>query len=155
MGISRCPVACGILVPGPGVEPMSPAPAGGFLTTGPPGKSCLTSFDEWLWLGIWAPSKFKLRKTLWDQSRPCVDFWLQLLDSSNFALGFPGGSVGKESTCQCRYCAWVGKILWRRKWQPTPVFLPGESYGQRSLLGDSPWGRKESDTTEQRKTVLH
>ena len=41
---------------------------------------------------------------------------LQLLDSSSFALGFPGGSVGKESTCQCRYCAWVGKILWRRKW---------------------------------------
>ena len=38
--------------------------------------------------------------------------------------------------------------LWRRKWQPTPVFLPGESHGQRSLVGYSPWGRKESDTTE-------
>ena len=37
---------------------------------------------------------------------------------------------------------------WRRKWQPTPVFLPGESYGQRSLVGYSPWGRKESDTPE-------
>ena len=37
---------------------------------------------------------------------------------------------------------WVGKILWRRKWQPTPVFLPGESHGQRSLAGYSPWGRK-------------
>ena len=37
---------------------------------------------------------------------------------------------------------------WRRKWQPTPVFLPGESHGQRSLVGYSPWGRKESDTTE-------
>ena len=36
-----------------------------------------------------------------------------------------------------------------RKWQPTPVFLPGESHGQRSLEGYSPWGRKESDTTEQ------
>ena len=58
MGISRCPVACGILVPRPGVEPMSPAPAGGFLTTGPLGKSCLTSFDQWLWLEIGAPSKF-------------------------------------------------------------------------------------------------
>ena len=43
---------------------------------------------------------------------------------------------------------WVGKIPWRRKWQPTPVFLPGESHGQRTLLGYSPWGRKESDTTE-------
>ena len=38
---------------------------------------------------------------------------------------------------------------WRRKWQPTPVFLPRESHGQRSLAGYSPWGRKESDTTEQ------
>ena len=37
---------------------------------------------------------------------------------------------------------------WRRKWQPTPVFLPGESYGRRSLVGYSPWSRKESDTTE-------
>ena len=39
-------------------------------------------------------------------------------------------------------------VLWRRKWQPTPVFLPGKSSGQRSLLGCNPWGRKESDTTE-------
>ena len=38
---------------------------------------------------------------------------------------------------------------WRRKWQPTPVFLPGEPHGQRSLAGYSPRGRKESDTTEQ------
>jgi len=37
---------------------------------------------------------------------------------------------------------------WRRKWQPTPVFLPGKSHGQRNLVGYSPWGRKESDTTE-------
>ena len=37
---------------------------------------------------------------------------------------------------------------WRRKWQPIPVFLPGESHGQRSLAGHGPWGRKESDTTE-------
>ena len=43
---------------------------------------------------------------------------------------------------------WVGKIPWRRKWQSTPVLLPGKSHGQRSLVGYSPWGRKESDTTE-------
>ena len=43
---------------------------------------------------------------------------------------------------------------WRRKWQPTPVFLPGEFHGQRSLVGYSPWGRKESDTTE-RLTRTH
>ena len=43
---------------------------------------------------------------------------------------------------------WVGKISWRRKWQPTPVFLPGESHGRRSLVGHSPWGCKGSDRTE-------
>ena len=43
---------------------------------------------------------------------------------------------------------WVGKIPWRRAWQPTPVFLPGDSHGQRSPVGYSPWGCKESDTIE-------
>ena len=43
---------------------------------------------------------------------------------------------------------WVRKIPWSRAWQPTPVFLPGESHGQRSLAGYSPWGHKESDVTE-------
>ena len=59
----------------------------------------------------------------------------------------------RKSIClQCwrpAFNPWVGKIPWRRKWQPTPVFLPGESHGQRSLADYSPWGRKESDTTEQ------
>ena len=51
---------------------------------------------------------------------------------------------GKESACQCRrlrrhwFDPWVGKTPWRRKWQPTQVFLPGESHGQRSLVGYSP-----------------
>ena len=49
---------------------------------------------------------------------------------------------------------WVGKIPWRRAWQPTPVFLPGESHGQRSLVGYGSWGCKESDTTE-RLTRTH
>ena len=43
---------------------------------------------------------------------------------------------------------WVGKIPWRREWQPTPVFLSGEFHGQRSLAGHSPWGCKELDMTE-------
>ena len=47
-----------------------------------------------------------------------------------------------------RFDPWVGKIPWRRAWQPTPVFLSGESCGQRSLVGYSPWGCRESDTTE-------
>ena len=43
---------------------------------------------------------------------------------------------------------WVRKIPWRREWLPTPVFLPGEFHGQRSLVGYSPWGHKELDTTD-------
>ena len=43
---------------------------------------------------------------------------------------------------------WVGKIAWRRKWQPTSVFLPGEFHGQRSLASYSPWGLRESDAPE-------
>jgi len=43
---------------------------------------------------------------------------------------------------------WVEKIPWRRKWQPTPIFLSGEPHGQRSLVGYSPWDHKESDMTE-------
>ena len=49
---------------------------------------------------------------------------------------------------QCRFNPWVRKIPWRRKWQPTPVFLPGTPHGQKSLEGYSPQGRKESNTTE-------
>ena len=49
---------------------------------------------------------------------------------------------------ETRFDPWVGKIAWRRAWQSTPVFLPGESHGQRSLAGYSSWGHKKSDTTE-------
>ena len=64
---------------------------------------------------------------------------------------FLGGSVVKESTCQCRrhgFDPWCRKIPWRRRWQPTSVLFPGKSHGQRSLAGFSTWGCKESDTTE-------
>ena len=66
---------------------------------------------------------------------------------------FPGSASGKEPACQCRrqkrlrFNPWVGKIPWRRAWQPTPAFLPGESHGPRSLAGYT-WGCKELDTTE-------
>ncbi|XP_055413703.1 zinc finger CW-type PWWP domain protein 2 isoform X2 [Bubalus kerabau] len=58
---------------------------------------------------------------------------------------------GKESACQCRrheLDPWVRKIPWSRKWQLTPVFLPGISHGQRRRTGCSPWGHKESDMTD-------
>ena len=74
--------------------------------------------------------------------------------------GFPGDSVGKGSTGnagdtgRCKFDPWVRKIPWRRAWKPTPVFLPGESHGQRSLVGYSPWGHKVSDRTEATERAL-
>ena len=65
-----------------------------------------------------------------------------------------GWCNGKEFSCQCRsrrrhgFNRWVRKILWSGKWQPTPVFLPEKSHGQKSLVGYSPWDLKELDTTE-------
>ena len=64
---------------------------------------------------------------------------------------FPGSSDGKESTCSAGdpgFDSWVRKIPWRRDWQPTPVFLPGESLGQSSLTGYRTWVRKVSGMTE-------
>ena len=67
---------------------------------------------------------------------------------------FPGDASGIKPTCQCRrhkrrrFDPSVQKIPWRRKWQPTPVFLSGESHGQTSLAVYSPWSHKESDMTE-------
>ena len=97
---------------------------------------------------------------------PCCTFYnnntmlwiLYWFDNNNSDGGFPGGTSGKEPACQCRshrsrgFDGWVGKIPWSRKWQPTPVFLPGESYGQRSLVGYSPKGCKKLDLTEQLST---
>ena len=66
---------------------------------------------------------------------------------------------GKESTCQCKrhkrhkFNPWTRKIPWRRKWQPTPVFLHGKSQGQRSLAGYSPWSHKEPDMTKHSSTA--
>ena len=71
-----------------------------------------------------------------DQTTPTAE--------SETVRGFPDGASGKEPTCQyrrhkrCRFDPWVGKIPWGRAWQPTPVFLPGESHRQRNLVGYSP-----------------
>ena len=65
--------------------------------------------------------------------------------------GFLGGSDGKESACSAGDLGSISgqENRWRRKWQPTPAFLPGEFHGQRSLADYSPWGHKQSDTAEQ------
>ena len=64
--------------------------------------------------------------------------------------GFPGGSDDKASACRVwpKFDPWIREVPWGRKWQPTPGLLLGKSHGQRSLVGYSPWGRKESDMTE-------
>ena len=67
-------------------------------------------------------------------------------------VSFPGRPDSKESVCNAerpKFDPWFRNITWRRKRQPTPVFLAGEFHGQRSLAGYSPWGRKELDTGEQ------
>ena len=71
--------------------------------------------------------------------------------SSHMLKGFSGGSVVKKSTCQRRrqgFDPWVGKIPWRWKWQPTPVFLPGKLHGHKSLMGYSSLACKEFTTSE-------
>ena len=73
-----------------------------------------------------------------------------IIENYDIGRGFPGGASGKESTCQCRrlkrlwFDPWAGRFPCRREWLPTPVFLPGEFCGQRSLVGYSPRGHKES-----------
>ena len=59
--------------------------------------------------------------------------------------GFPDGSDGKEPAWQCGrpgFDPWVRKISWTKKWQLSPIFLPGEFHGKRSLVGYSPWGHR-------------
>ena len=67
--------------------------------------------------------------------------------ASQVALVVKNPPANARDTSQ-EFDPWVGKVPWRKVWQPSPVFLPGESNGQRSLMGYSPWGHKESDTTE-------
>ena len=91
-------------------------------------------------------------------SRLYFSFWN--FDLNNFSVmrlysGLKMRFSGKESICQCRrwgFNLWVGKIPWRRKWQPTSVFLPGKSHGHRSLAGNSLRDRKELDTIWQLKS---
>ena len=78
--------------------------------------------------------------------------WLATFEHLSCKL--PRWCSGKESACQHKKCKrrrfhpWVEKVSWRRKWLLAPVFLPGEFHEQRSLVGCSRWGRKESDKTK-------
>ena len=92
-----------------------------------------------------------------------ISCWLQFIYSLSWQSPLELGSLGasqvmlvkKEPSCQSRrykgyrFNSWVGKIPLRRSWQPTPVFLPGESHGQRRLAAYSPWDHKESITAKE------
>ena len=84
------------------------------------------------------------------KSLPCSALGAGLIPAQG-TMGFPGGSDSKASEQRGGpgFDPWVGKIPWKRKWQPTPVLLSGKSHGRRSLAGYSPWGRNESAMTEQ------
>ena len=104
----------------------------------------------WFWsissmLAAWPGSSLQIWFSLWWECLCTFLIWGR--------WGLPTWCSGKEpeSAYQhrgCRFSSLVGKIPWRKKWQSTPVFLPGKSCGQRSLVGYIPWGRKETDTTE-------
>ena len=113
-------------------------------------------WDGWMtlptrWTRVWVGSR-----SWWWTGKPGVlqsmemqrvrhDWATELNWTHTEATTFPGGASGKESTCQCRrhsrcgFDHWVGKSPWRRKWQPTPEFLPGESHEQKNLAGYPPW----------------
>ena len=69
-------------------------------------------------------------------------------------MGLPRWLSSKDSSCHW-FSPWVGTIPWRREWLPTPVFLPGESYRQRSLVDYSSWGRKKSTRLSNWTTTIH
>ena len=97
----------------------------------------------------------------WDCYKPIWEkgvwnfFHLRDLKSFILSCGMTWWLSVKEFACHCRrhgFDPWIGKISLRRKWQPIPVFLPGKSYGQKSLAGHNPGGCKESNTTEHART---
>ena len=78
----------------------------------------------------------------------CVWLSMYTLGASQVAQEVKNPPASAGDIKRLGFDPWVGKISWRRKWQLTPVFLPGESHGQRSLAGYSSWGRRELDMTE-------
>ena len=142
---------------GPGIEPMSPALAGGFLSTLHQGSRSSS-------LKIAVLTRRERLRVVQDV---CICWSLGILGGkSSFLWTLMNLRIVKCLRCprwsslvaqtikhlpKCMrpgFNPWVRKIPWRKKWQPTPVSLPGKCHGQRSLVGYSPWGHKESDTTE-------
>ena len=105
---------------------------------------------------VWSNAQYCDHNQDWISIKRHICGWL---------TGFPGGAGGKELACQwrsskrCGFNSWVRKIPWQRAWQPTPVVLPGESHGQRSLVGYSPWGHRVghdwSDLAQHSTQLIH
>ena len=102
-----------------------------------------------------------LKLKVWEtySFRKC--YMYEVFQAATLILFINGDSAVKslpaiQETRRCRFNSWVGKIPWRRKLQPTPIFLPGKSHGQKSLVGYSPWGykrvRHNRATKQQTKT---
>ena len=106
----------------------------------------LSSFRQWAWVVQGFSSHFSPIVTVeWWNSELWSFSVCNAFLNFTFWLGLRWWLNGKESACQCRRCGfdpWVGKIPWRRKWQPTSVFLPGKAHGQGSLVGYSLWVTK-------------
>ena len=118
----------------------------GSLPLASPGKPIKDKWSEvaQLYLTLWDPMDYTIHGILQATILEWTTFAFSGVSFLVGPMGFPGGASGKEPTCQCRrhkrhsFHPWVGKIPWRRAWQLTPVFLPGESHGQRNLVGYSP-----------------
>ena len=102
-----------------------------------------------------------LRDTLYPNINPHLEIYIFLNLLNTYActwpIYFPGGSDSKASVYNAGdpdSSPGLGRSL-ERKWQSTPVLLPGKSHGQRSLVGYSLWGRKESDMTERLHFLFH
>ena len=105
-------------------------------------------------------SNFRLKSQIFWGKCECISW--SSPENQEKKGGLPWWLSGIEFTCQCRRCRfdpWVKNIPWRRKWQPTPVFLPGKSHGHRSLADYSPWGCKrvgcDLTTKQQQHTRAH
>ena len=153
--LQSCPTLCD---PIDGSPPGSPVP--GILQARTLEWVAIFFSIAWIWkVKVKLLSRVRLLATPWTaayQAPPSMGFSRQEYWSGVPLPSpiFPGGAVGKEFACHCRgrkklrFDPWVRKILWRMKWQPTPVFLCGKYHGQRSLAGHSPQGCKESDMTK-------
>ena len=106
-----------------------------------PGPLTMGFSRQEYWSGLPCPPPGDLP----DPGIELVSIMSPVLSVEFFTTNFPDSSDCKKNCLQYRrsvFNPWVGKIPWRRKWQLTPIFLPGKSCGQRSLAGYSPWGHK-------------